>query len=104
MGGVVDILRRGHCVVLFKNKNGKVFILDATIKKKFDSLTRYINSHRVVVLNFLFSFHKQNGEPLTLNKEYDQEFSDEGEFYSADQGSFSDKFYDALSDEPIDSL
>lgn len=109
MGGVVDILRRGHCVVLFKNKNGKVFILDATIKKKFDSLTRYINSHRVVVLNFLFSFHKQNGEPLTVNKDVGMEESlnddsDEALYYSAEEGSFSDKFYDALSESPISEL
>lgn len=109
IGGVVNILDKGHCVVLFKDKNGKVFIFDATSKKKFDSLTRYINIHRIVVLNFLFSYHKVTNEALTLNKNYEQEssdeyLSDEDDFYSAEEGSFSDKFYDALSNDPIDSL
>ena len=109
IGGTVNILNQGHCIILFKDKDGKIFIFDATSKKKFDSLTRYINSHRVVVLNFLFSFHRQNGEPLSLNKDFEMEEtlnddSDEALYYSAEEGSFSDKFFDALSDSPVSEL
>jgi hypothetical protein len=106
MGGAVNILNEGHCIVLFKDKNGKVFIFDATFKKKFDSLTRYINSHRIVILNFLFSFHKQNGEPLTLNKDFEmkQTLLDDDLYYSAEEGSLSDTFFDALSDSPVSEL
>ena len=106
IGGTVNILNQGHCVVLFKDKNGKIFIFDATTKQKFDSLTRYINLHRVVVLNFLFSFHKENGEPLTINNDFEMKYSvqDDGSYYSVEEGSFSDKFFDALSDSPVSEL
>lgn len=114
MGGTVNILNQGHCIVLFKDKNGKIFIFDATSKKKFDSLTRYINSHRVVILNFLFSFHKQNDEPLTLDKNFGIEQgiqdddsdsdSEEDVYYSAPNSFFSDNFFDSLSDFPVTGL
>lgn len=106
IGGTVNILNQGHCVVLFKDKNGKIFIFDATSKQKFDSLTRYINLHRVVVLNFLFSFHKENGEPLTINNDFEMKYSvqDDDSYYSVEEGSFSDKFFDALSDSPVSEL
>jgi hypothetical protein len=109
IGGVVNILGQGHCVVLFKNKNGKVFILDAISKKKFDSLTRYINMHRIIVLNFLFSYHKVTNEALTLNKDFEMDDSlpDESSdalYYSAEESSFSNTFYDALSDSPVTEL
>lgn len=104
LGGTINILGQGHCIVLFKDKNSKIFILDATSKKKYDSITRYINSHRIVVLNFLFSYHKQNGEALTLNKNYNAVDVSEDVFYSVDEDTFSDDFYDALSNDPIDSL
>ena len=110
IGGTVNVLNRGHCIVLFKDKNGKIFILDATIKKKFDSLTRYINLHRVVILNFLFSYHKVTNEALTLNKNFEMDDSvqdDESSdalYYSAEEGSFSDTFFDALSDSPVSEL
>ena len=106
IGGTVNILNQGHCIVLFKDTNGKIFIFDATSKQKFDSLTRYINLHRVVVLNFLFSFHKENGEPLTINNDFEMKYSvhDDDSYYSVEEGSFSDKFFDALSDSPVSEL
>ena len=104
IGGTINILGQGHCIVLFKDKNSKIFILDATSKKKYDCITRYINSHRIVVLNFLFSYHKQNGVALTLNKNYNPVDVSDDVFYSVDEDTFSDDFYDALSNDPIDSL